>query len=371
MSSDAATPAMPRSRAARKTVLVVDDSALAREVVCDLIRGCDDEFEVVGTAGDGLDAVGKVHALDPDIVTMDIEMPVLDGIAALGYIMSENPRAVVMLSGVESRGAVDLTLRALELGAVDFVRKPVGAFEHEMPAMAGRLLEALRAAAVVNLRGVSALGRRSLAIERARISASGARAAVAIAASTGGPRALVEVVPALPRDLDAAVLIAQHMPPGFTAGLARRLDSMSALVVSEAAHGEAVLANHVYIAPGGRHMTVTSDGAQPRIALDDSAPVWGVRPAADPLFHSAAAHFGAACVGVVLTGMGRDGAAGLAAIRAAGGGAIVQDRETATIYGMPLFALETAGADRVAPLGGVAACVTDLMSARRATRVSR
>jgi two-component system chemotaxis response regulator CheB len=181
----------------------------------------------------------------------------------------------------------------------------------------------------------------------------------------------VEVVPALPRDLGAAVLIAQHMPPGFTAGLAQRLDGMSALVVSEAVHGEAVLANHVYIAPGGRHMTVSSDGAQARIALDESPAVWGVRPAADPLFRSVAAHFGPACVGVVLTGMGRDGGAGLAAIRAAGGGAVVQDRETATINGMPQAALDHAGADRVAPLGAVAAAVAELVEARREVRAAR
>src|SRR6185312_1679707 len=168
------------------------------------------------------------------------------------------------------------------------------------------------------------------------------------------------------RDLEAAVLIAQHMPPGFTAGLARRLDALAPLEVSEAVHGEAVLANHVYIAPGGKHMTVTSDGAQARIALDESAPVWGVRPAADPLFASVAKHFGAASAGVVLTGMGRDGSAGLAAIRAAGGAAVVQDRATSTIYGMPQSALEQAGADVVAPLASVAASVLDLMGARRA-----
>jgi two-component system chemotaxis response regulator CheB len=353
------------SRKPRRTVLVVDDSALVRQVVCDLIASFD-EFEVAGTANDGMDALAKVHALDPDIVTLDIEMPMIDGIAALGYIMSEAPRPVVMLSGVNSRGAVDLTLRALELGAVDFVRKPAGAFADAMPAMADRLLEALRAAAVVNLRGVPMLARVALAIDRARISVRGARGAVAIAASTGGPRALVEVVPALTRELDAAVLIVQHMPPGFTAGLARRLDAMSPLGVSEATDGEAVLTNHVYIAPGGQHMTIASDGAQARIKLDVSPPVWGVRPAADPLFASVARHFGGACVGAVLTGMGRDGGAGLAAIRAAGGGAVVQDRATATIYGMPQFALEHAGADVVAPLGMVATSVTELLVARRA-----
>ncbi len=357
-------------RSGVKTVLVVDDSALARQVVCDLIDGFG-EFTVIGTANDGMEALTKVRELNPDIITLDIEMPVIDGIAALGYIMSEGPRAVIMLSGVDSRGAVDLTLRALELGAVDFVRKPAGAFEQAMPAMASRLLDALRAAAVVNLSGVPVLARVAAAIERARISARGARAAVAIAASTGGPRALVEVVPSLTRDLDAAVLIAQHMPRGFTAGLARRLDALSALEVSEATHGEAVLTNHVYIAPGGLHMRIVSDGTQARIALDESEPVWGVRPAADPLFTSTAKHFGAACVGVVLTGMGRDGSAGLAAIRAAGGGAVVQNRETATIYGMPLSALESAGADVVAPLSGIAGAVVDLIGARRALGSAR
>lgn len=353
------------SDSGKKTVLVVDDSALARQVVCDLVAGFD-EFTVIGTANDGMDALAKVHALHPDIVTLDIEMPVIDGIAALGYIMSEAPRAVVMLSGVESRGAVDLTLRALEMGAVDFVRKPAGAFEQAMPAMASRLLEALRAAAVVNLRGVQGMARVAAALERARISVRGARAAVAIAASTGGPRALVEVVPGLTRDLDAAVLIAQHMPRGFTAGLARRLDGLSPLEVTEATHGEAVLTNHVYIAPGGQHMSVASDGAQARIVLDESETVWGVRPAADPLFLSVAKHFGASCVGVVLTGMGRDGSAGLAAIRKAGGGAVVQDRGSATIYGMPQSALETAGADTVAPLGSIAESVAELIGVRRA-----
>jgi two-component system chemotaxis response regulator CheB len=359
-----------RSDKERRTVLVVDDSALVRRVVSDLIAAADD-FEVIGTASDGLDALAKVHALDPDIVTLDIEMPGIDGIAVLGYIMSETPRAVVMLSGVDSRGAVDMTMRALELGAVDFVRKPAGAPGDETPVMADRLLEALRAAAVVNLRGVPMLGRLALPSGRSGPAARGAQAAIAIASSTGGPRALLEVIPALTRELDAAVLIAQHMPKGFTAGLARRLDAMSSLGVSEAAHGESVLANHVYIAPGGQHMTVASDGVQARIALDGSAPVWGVRPAADPLFVSVARHFGAACVGVVLTGMGRDGSAGLAAIRRAGGGAVVQDRATATVYGMPHAALEHAGADVVAPLGSVAEAASQLIGAQRATGRAR
>jgi two-component system chemotaxis response regulator CheB len=158
------------------------------------------------------------------------------------------------------------------------------------------------------------------------------------------------------------------MPRGFTAGLARRLDALASLEVSEAVHGEPLLANHVYIAPGGQHMTVSADA---RIMLDESPPVWGVRPAADPLFVSVARQFGAACTGVVLTGMGRDGSAGLAAIRAAGGGSVVQDRATSTIYGMPQSALEHAGADVVAPLASVAASVLELIGARRTAGSAR
>jgi len=276
-----------------------------------------------------------------------------------------------MLSAAESRGDVDVTLRALELGAVDFVRKPVAAGTQQVIQVAGQLHDALCAAAVVNLRGVPVLMRLPRASGRVRVDHRTAHAAVVIAASTGGPRALAEVVPALAGDLDAAVLVVQHMPPGFTAGLAQRLDGASELQVGEARHGEPLLPNRVYIAPGGRHMTVVQSGDGVHVALDDSPPVLGVRPAADPLFRSIAAVFGPAAVGIVLTGMGRDGSAGLAAIRAAGGGAIVQDRETATIYGMPHAALEFAGADRVSPLGHVAPAVRELLAARRSARVAR
>ena len=345
-------------------MLVVDDSALIRTVVSEVI-GAFDEFTVIGTARDGHDAIAQIAMLDPDIVTLDIEMPELDGIATLGYIMSETPRAVVMLSAAESRGDVNLTMLALEMGAVDFVRKPSAAGTQQVRLVEERLHEALRAAAVVNLRGVPMLVRPAPPRQRVAPVRRAAHAAVAIAASTGGPRALAEVVPAFTRELDAAVFVVQHMPRGFTAGLAQRLDELSALHVTEARDGEAVEPNHVYVAQGGRHMTVVADPGGARIALDDSPSVLGVKPAADPLFKSVAAAFGVTAVGVVLTGMGRDGSAGLAAIRDAGGGAVVQDRETATIYGMPLAALEFAGADRVAALGLVAPAVVELLAARR------
>jgi two-component system chemotaxis response regulator CheB len=345
-------------------VLVVDDSALMRTVIAEVVAGFP-EFEVIGTACDGHDALEKIHALDPDIVTLDIEMPGLDGIATLGYVMSETPRAVVMLSAAESRGDVDLTLRALELGAVDFIRKPDAGGTQKVLRVAGRLHDALRAAAVVNLKGVPMLDRARAAARRATPDLRRARAAVAIAASTGGPRALAEVVPGFARDLDAAVFVVQHMPRGFTSGLARRLDQLSAMQVTEALHGEDVVPNHVYIAPGGAHMSVVTGRDGTSIRLDDSAPVWGVKPAADPLFQSVAASFGAAAVGVVLTGMGRDGAAGLVAIRHAGGGAVVQDRETSTIFGMPQAAFDLAGADCVAPLASVAREASALLVSRR------
>lgn len=363
-----------------RSVLVVDDSALIRTMVREVIAEFGD-FVVVGTARDGADALRQVHELNPDIVTLDIEMPGMDGIATLRELMRVAPRPVVMLSGAETRGDVDLTLLALELGAVDFVRKPNAAGTQQVRQVAERLHEALRAAAIVNLRGpaaaaaaaaaagMPAIRRTPTGLRRVTPDTRAARAAVAIASSTGGPRALMEIIPGFGRELDAAVLIAQHMPPGFTAGLARRLNDESVLAVTEARDGEPLLPNHVYVAPGGWHMRVRGVehgvGHSARIVLDDSPTVWGVRPAADLLFVSVAELFGSASVGVVLTGMGRDGSAGLAAIRAAGGGAVVQDRDSATIYGMPLAALESAGADRVVSLHGVTAAVETLLHARR------
>ena len=331
------------------------------------------EFRVVGTARNGQEALRQVHALDPQLVTMDVDMPELDGIQALGYIMSETPRPVVMLSAATTHAGHDATLRALELGAVDFVRKPSGAISLDLQRIAGRLLGALRAAALANVRGVRMMSvsrlpvrgtpARSHVVIPAAAPRTGAARVVAIAASTGGPRALAEVVPNLPRDLDAAVLIVQHMPAGFTRSLAQRLHALSKLPVAEAEAGEPVLHNRVYLAPGGRHMTiVTRDGA-PVVALDDSPPVWGVRPSADPLFRSLVSHFGRGIVGVVLTGMGRDGAEGLRVIREAGGRGIVQDRASSTIFGMPNAAFQLAGADRVLPLTEVAPATVSLLAA--------
>jgi two-component system chemotaxis response regulator CheB len=348
---------------------VVDDSAFMRRLITQIIDGSP-EFRVVGTARNGHDALRQIHALDPRIVTLDVEMPELDGMQTLGYIMSETPRAVVMLSAATTEGGADLTLRCLELGAVDFVRKSSGPISLDLATVSETLLDALRAATQVNLGGVQLLARPRFIVPELPSAPpalpTGATAVVGIASSTGGPRALAEVIPNLPGDLQAAVLVVQHMPAGFTRSLAARLDLMSKLKVAEAIHGEPIQTNRVYLAPGGLHMSVVDDGrGARRIALDGAPPVWGVRPAADPLFNSIARHFGRSAVGVVLTGMGRDGAEGLRQMREAGGHGVVQDRATSTIYGMPQAALQRAGADRVAPLGEIAPAIVSLLGVRR------
>jgi two-component system chemotaxis response regulator CheB len=346
-------------------VLVVDDSAFMRRVIGEIIDRSG-EFRVVGTARNGHDALRQIHALAPDIVTLDVEMPELDGVETLGYIMSETPRAVVMLSAASTQGGVDLTLRCLELGAVDFVRKPTGVGSHDLSTVAATLLDALRAATEVNLQGVQLLARPRFVTPAPVVrSRSDATVAVAIACSTGGPRALAEVIPALPGDLLAAVLVVQHMPPGFTRSLANRIDGMSELRVTEAEHGEPVVVNRVYLAPGGLHMRVVGNGPGAwTIALDDGPAMHGVRPSADRLFESVAEQFGAASIGVVLTGMGKDGAEGLRAIRKAGGAGIVQDRATSTIYGMPQAALKHAGAEMIVGLPSVAPTIVSMLAAR-------
>jgi two-component system chemotaxis response regulator CheB len=348
-------------------VLVVDDSAFMRKLITEIIDSSE-EFRVVGVARNGRDALNQINAVDPEIVTLDLEMPELDGIQTLGYIMSETPRPVVILSGAASGGGDDITIRALELGAIDFVRKPSGPISLDLPLVREPFLRALRAAACVNLAGVSMLGRvRQMRRSVAPRPLVGAHSVVAIAASTGGPRALAEVIPQLPRHLPAAVLVVQHMPSGFTRSLAARLDVLSPLGVAEAEDRQPLVNGNVYIAPGGRHMRVDLEGDGAVIALDESPPIFGVRPAADPLFRSVAEVFGPAAVGVVLTGMGRDGAAGLRAIRDAGGAGIVQDAATSIIYGMPQAALAAAGADRIAPLAEVAPAIAELVTRRRAS----
>ena len=347
---------------APSTVLVVDDSTFMRKLIAELVESSA-EFRVVGTAADGLEALHRIREINPDIVTLDIEMPNLNGLQALEQIMSEMPRPVVMLSAAGSEQGNDMTLLALERGAVEFVRKPSGPISIDLVTVRSELLAALHAARSMNLAGVQTPPRPAEPVEPEVITSAPSDAAlrvVAIASSTGGPRTLGEIIPQLPEDLGAAVLLVQHMPGEFTRSLAQRLDLISPLAVREAVPGETVLANRVYVAPGGYHMTVQGQPGEAVISLDTSHTVWGVRPAADPLFTSVASSFGKSAVGVVLTGMGRDGADGLRRIRDAGGRAIVQDRDSSIIYGMPQAALAVAGADRVASAQQMARVITEL-----------
>jgi two-component system chemotaxis response regulator CheB len=347
------------SSSRRTSVLIADDSVLLRQVVSDIIEQSG-EFTVAGFAADGNEAIQMVHELQPDIVTMDVEMPGLDGLHALGYIMSEAPRPVIVLSGLDATHGAALAIRALELGALDFVRKPDRRDDDN--ALTLPLLQALRAAATANIDSARVLARPQLYPPAGAPPTTSASIVVAIAASTGGPRALAEVIPALPDDLEAAVLIVQHMPSGFTRGFAERLDSLSPLWVREAKDGERVVSGTVYLAPGGLHLGLAAKQGGPALTVHDGPPVWGVRPAADPLFQSVATLFGPRAIGVVLTGMGRDGAAGLRAIRRAGGRAVVQTPASAVVRGMPTAAAEEAGADQLVPLSEVATAITNAVA---------
>jgi two-component system chemotaxis response regulator CheB len=349
------------------TVLVVDDSAFMRALISEMVESTQ-EYRVVGTAADGVEAIEAVRSLDPDIVTLDIEMPRLDGLQALETIMREMARPVVMLSAAGSERGNEMTLRALERGAVEFVRKPSGPISIDLLTVRQELLTALGAARSVNMAGVRTPPQAGVRVGAETIpkkTAGAASRVVVIAASTGGPRALGEIIPHLPDNLGAAVMVVQHMPREFTRTLAHRLDLMSHLPVAEAIDGETVLENHVYLAPGGVHMTVTGELGNSTVHLDTSPTVWGVRPAADPLFRSAAEVFGSNVIGVVLTGMGCDGAEGLRRIRAAGGTAVVQDQESSIVYGMPQAALELAGADRIASVRDVARVIRNICRTQR------
>jgi two-component system chemotaxis response regulator CheB len=347
----------------RPTVLIVDDSALYRRMIADILGGSG-EFLVVGTATNGMEGLRMVHELHPDLVTMDLQMPELDGLGAIGYIMSEAPRPIVVVSAYAGPGS-EATIRALELGAVELVAKEGAPGPGAALRLGPRLIEAMRAARAAEIGRLPMLARPKLGAQRPAPLTGRARWAIAVASSTGGPRALAELIPNLVAGLEATVVIAQHMPPRFTASLADRLAAMSQLAVVEATDGVPVRPDTVYIAPGDWHMQVIAGADEPRIALDQAAPIWGVRPSADPLFNSVARVWGPSAIGEVLTGLGRDGAMGLKSIHDAGGWGIAQDQASSTVWGMPKTAVQGGGADEVLALTSIAGRLTGLLEQRR------
>ncbi|MGH9670870.1 MAG: protein-glutamate methylesterase/protein-glutamine glutaminase [Terriglobales bacterium] len=355
----------------RVRVLIADDSAFMRKVLLSIFSA-DPQLEVVGEARDGREAVALAEQLRPDVITMDINMPHVDGLQATEVIMSTRPRPIVIVSS-ESREGADTTLKALELGAIDFVAKPTSGVDLDMNSVREELCRKLKVAAKVRV--VRTAARSKLAMEIAgsapRIE-PGAPAApkpapsaafsapaqgsgerfpiVVVAASTGGPAALMKFVPTFPKNFPGAVLVVQHIPGTFTSQFSQQLAEIAAIRVKEAEPGEIVHAGTLYLCPGSHHLRLTQTG---RITLDDGPRISGYRPCADVTLETAAAFAGPMTTGVILTGMGNDGSRGVQTVKSAGGHVIVQDEATSTIFGMPAEAIKTGAVDQVLPLESI------------------
>ncbi|HWR28488.1 MAG TPA: chemotaxis response regulator protein-glutamate methylesterase [Negativicutes bacterium] len=357
-------------------VLVVDDSAFMRKVLSDMFNG-ENDFEVVDVARNGAEAVDKVLLYSPDVVTMDVEMPVLDGLSALEKIMDLKPTPVIMVSSLTKAGA-DATIKALSLGAVDFIAKTSGSISR-IDDIANELLQKCRA--VKGISGSRLITRAVPEVQKVKIRpviiadqpapvVSGMKPPavatltseipgvrdwiVAIGTSTGGPRALQEVLTRLPGNLPCPTIVVQHMPPGFTKSLADRLNSLCALTVKEAEDNDRLVAGTVFVAPGDYHLTIRRDSSGTFVKLNKEPAIGGLRPAVDPMMVSVSETFGAKTVGVILTGMGHDGAKGMQAIKRLSGLTIAEDQSTSVVFGMPKAAIEAGVVDAILPLPQVA-----------------
>ncbi|RIK71007.1 MAG: chemotaxis response regulator protein-glutamate methylesterase [Planctomycetota bacterium] len=343
-------------------VLVVDDSALIRQLLTRILEQ-DPAIEVVGAAADPEFAWRKLQQLSPDVLTLDVEMPKMDGLTFLAKLMAARPMPVVMVSSLTARGA-ETTLRALELGAVDFVTKPTIDVASGTAELSCDIIEKVRAAAASRVRrrdGAPPPPRLAAAASRPFALVEATDKLIAIGASTGGTEALAQVLPGLPADAPGTVVV-QHMPRAFTKAFAARLDSLCAMKVKEAEHGERILRGHVLLAPGDFHMEVCRQGAAYYVRLHQQPAVSGFRPSVDVLFQSCAHALGRHAAAALLTGMGRDGAAGMLAMKSAGAYTIAQDEATCVVFGMPREAIALGAATCVAPLSAVADALLSAVS---------
>jgi two-component system chemotaxis response regulator CheB len=355
----------------RIRVVVVDDSALMRKLIPTILER-DPSIEVVGTAMDGAFALKKIEELHPDVITLDLEMPRMDGLEALRLIMRRAPMPVIVFSTHSKEGAY-ATFKALALGAIDFVAKPRDAAAGHLDAIAVELIEKIKVAKRASGHKI----RASVAVETEPAPKKPSRATlppsriVAIGISTGGPNALQYMLSQIPADFSASILIVQHMPEGFTEMFAKRLDECCALDVQEARSGDLLLAGRVLICPGNRHMMVRRMPRGDMAVLSDGLPVNGHRPSADVLFHSVAQQFGLTSVGVIMTGMGDDGAEGLGAIKAAGGMTVAQSEDTCVVSGMPRAAILKGYANKIVALESLSAFLVGHCGSDRAPERDR
>ncbi len=356
-------------------LLIVDDSALVRQVLTEVFAQAPD-IEVVGTAADPYDAREKIKRLNPDVLTLDVEMPRMDGVTFLGNLMRLRPMPVVMVSTLTQQGA-DVTLRALEYGAIDFVAKPKLDVAGGLKEYAGEIIDKVRMASKARVKALDPTVRGAKPSSGEKLSAdavikSGSTRShfrttdriVGIGSSTGGTEAIKEVLAELPMDIQAGIVVSQHIPAAFSAPFAKRVDGVTALSVCEAADGQQILPGHVYIAPGDRHLLVERDGARYVCRLNDGPPVNRHRPSVDVMIRSLAQNAGPNAIGLMLTGMGDDGAASMGELRAGGAPVIVQDERTSVVWGMPGEVVKRGFADEVLPLGKIGLRLLELIGKR-------
>ncbi len=352
-------------------VLIVDDSSLIRKLLGEILS-TDKGIEVVGTAQDPFAAREKIKKLKPDVITLDVEMPRMDGITFLKNLMRLHPIPVIMISSLTEKGA-DITLEALESGAVDFISKPKLDIAHSLPDYSYEIISKVKAASNANVHAMTqstssigeVIAKNSADVILEKNSRTTKRhfkttdIIIALGASTGGTEAIKEVLMKMPADAPGMV-ISQHIPEAFSAPFAKRMNSCSAMTVYEAHDGQQILPGHVYIAPGSHHLLIERDGARFVCRLNDGPAVNRHRPSVDVMFRSVAQNVGHNAIGVILTGMGDDGAAGMKELNEAGAATIAQDEKTSVVWGMPGEAVKAGGVDSILPLNSVSAKIITL-----------